>query len=243
MHGAEDLVETGALQGVNRATEDALVSKWPLFDSEVVSEARRRKVTAAERRSILFAGAACTRPGEIGALRRRAGAYSPALAAWRRQHAAGKFHEAEAKKSGPKSVLARAELKQFSLMTRERDKLRVQRSNAHLVNAVQKRCCVVGATRANGKVCVTLMAGTVEFTRALESTSASRAIGRWRGETNSVGRLNQQLIRRPIPAKKFNSIGSGHPIFRCNPILLNKQPQHHLSQTLFLYSMVCMQYV
>ena len=43
------------------------------------------------------------------------------------------------KKRGPKADPARAELKQLALLTRERDKLRVQLSNAHLVIEVQKK--------------------------------------------------------------------------------------------------------
>ena len=43
------------------------------------------------------------------------------------------------KKRGPKADPARTELKQLALVTRERDKLRVQLSNAQLVIEVQKK--------------------------------------------------------------------------------------------------------
>ena len=43
------------------------------------------------------------------------------------------------KKRGPGADPARAELKQFALVTRKRDKLRVQLSNAQLVIKVQKK--------------------------------------------------------------------------------------------------------
>ena len=43
------------------------------------------------------------------------------------------------KKRGPKAAPTRKELKQWTLMTRERDKLRVQLSNAQLVIEVQKK--------------------------------------------------------------------------------------------------------
>jgi transposase-like protein len=142
MQAAGDSVDTGALQGARRATEDAPVSTRPLspsVDSEVVAVAKRRRFTNADKRRIVLATAACTKPGEIGALMRREGAYSSSLATWRRQYAAGELDGAESKKRGPKAAPAREELKQLALMTRERDKLRVQLSNAHLVIEVQKK--------------------------------------------------------------------------------------------------------
>jgi len=142
MHVARDSVDTGASQGARRATEDAPVSARPLpasIDSEVVAVAKRRRISNADKRRIVLAAAACTRPGEIGALMRREGAYSSSLATWRRQHAAGELDAVDSKKRGPKAAPAREELKQLALMTRERDKLRVQLSNAQLVIEVQKK--------------------------------------------------------------------------------------------------------
>lgn len=101
--------------------------------------AKRQRFTNADKRRIVLAADACTKPGEVGALMRREGAYSSSLATWRRQYAAGELNGAEAKKRGPKPAPARDELKQLALMTRERDKLQVQLSNAHLVIEVQKK--------------------------------------------------------------------------------------------------------
>ena len=142
MHSARDSVDTGALQGARRATEDAPVSTRPLspsIDSEVVAVAKRRRFTNADKRRIVLAAAACTKPGEIGALMRREGAYSSSLATWRCQYAAGELTGMDSKRRGPKADPARAELKQLALVTRERDKLRVQLSNAQLVIEVQKK--------------------------------------------------------------------------------------------------------
>jgi transposase len=142
MHAVGDSVDTGALQGARRATGNAPVSTRPLspsIDTEVVAIAKRRSFTNADKRRIVLAAAACTKPGEIGALMRREGVYSSALATWRRQYAAGELNAAQAKKRGPKVTPAREELKQLALMTRERDKLRVQLSNAQLVIEVQKK--------------------------------------------------------------------------------------------------------
>ena len=142
MHAAGDSVDTGASQGARRATEDAPVSTRPLspsIDSEVVAVAKRQRFTNADKRRIVLAAAACTKPGEIGALMRREGAYSSSLATWRRQYAAGELTGTDSKKRGPKVDPARAELKQLAMVTRERDKLRVQLSNAQLVIEVQKK--------------------------------------------------------------------------------------------------------
>lgn len=142
MQAAGDSMDTGASQGARRATEDAPVSARPLspsVDSEVVAVAKRQRFTNADKRRIVLAADACTKPGEVGALMRREGAYSSSLATWRRQYAAGELNGAEAKKRGPKPAPARDELKQLALMTRERDKLQVQLSNAHLVIEVQKK--------------------------------------------------------------------------------------------------------
>jgi transposase len=125
MHAAGDSVDTGASQGARRATEVAPVSVRPLspsVDSEVVPIAKRRSITNADKRRIVLAAAACTKPGEIGALMRREGVYSSALATWRRQYAAGEVNAGDSKKRGPKPAPARDELKQLALMTRERDK-------------------------------------------------------------------------------------------------------------------------
>lgn len=142
MHSVRTSVDTGASQGARRATEDAPVSarpSSPSIDSEVVAVAKRRRFTNADKRRIVLAADACTKPGEIGALMRREGAYSSSLATWRRQYAAGELTGTDSKKRGPKADPARAELKQLALVTRERDKLRVQLSNAQLVIEVQKK--------------------------------------------------------------------------------------------------------
>lgn len=85
MHASGDSADTGASQGARSATEDAPVSarpSSPSIDSEVVAIAKRRRFTNADKRRIVLAAAACTKPGEIGALMRREGAYSSSLAAY-----------------------------------------------------------------------------------------------------------------------------------------------------------------
>jgi transposase len=58
MLAATNSVDTGALQGARRATEDAPVSARPLppsIDSEVVAVAKRRRFTNADKRRIVLA--------------------------------------------------------------------------------------------------------------------------------------------------------------------------------------------
>ena len=142
VYPAPDSASSGALQEARRATEDAPEAARrvsPSTDSEVVPVAKRKRFTNAQKRSIVIAANACTRPGEIGALMRRHGVYSSSLSTWRRQYAAGELDAATAKKRGPQPNPARAELKQLALVTRERDKLRQQLTNAKLVIEVQKK--------------------------------------------------------------------------------------------------------
>jgi transposase len=142
MQAAVDCVDTGASQGARRATEDAPVSRRPLspgIDSEVVAVVKRRRFGNADKRRIVLAADACTKPGEIGALMRREGVYSSSLSTWRRQYAAGELSGTVAKKRGPKADPARAETQQLAQVIRERDRLRVQLSNAQLIIDVQKK--------------------------------------------------------------------------------------------------------
>ena len=142
MQAARNSADAGASQGARRATEDAPASARPLspsVDSEVVAVAKRRRFSYADKRRIVLATAACTKPGEIGALMRREGAYSSSLATWRRQFAAGELGGTASQKRGPTADPARVERLQLALVTRERDRLRVQLSNAQLVIEVQKK--------------------------------------------------------------------------------------------------------
>ena len=143
---AEESDDTGALQGAPGATENAPVSARPLspsIDAEVVPSAKRRRFTNADKRRIVLAADACTKPGEIGALMRQQGVYSSSLSTWRRQYAAGELDTSASKKRGPKANPALVDLKQLAIVTRERDKLRVQLSNAQLVIEVQKKVAML----------------------------------------------------------------------------------------------------
>ena len=70
-------------------------------ETEVPSKARRRRFTAEYKRKILGEVAACTKPGEIGALLRREGLYSSSLGEWRRAQESGALAGLTPKKRGP----------------------------------------------------------------------------------------------------------------------------------------------
>jgi transposase-like protein len=143
MHAVHSLSDPGASQGARRATEDAPGSAAPTVppdaNSEVVPQARRRHFSNADKRRILAAADRCTRPGEIGALMRREGVYSSSLSTWRRQREAADLTALAPQKRGPKINPGRVDALQIALLTRERDKLKVQLDKANLVIAVQKK--------------------------------------------------------------------------------------------------------
>jgi transposase-like protein len=70
-------------------------------ETEVPSKPRRRRFTAEYKRKILEEAAACTEPGEIGALLRREGLYSSNLVEWRRAQERGGMAGLTPKKRGP----------------------------------------------------------------------------------------------------------------------------------------------
>jgi transposase-like protein len=135
--------DPGASQGARRATEDAPGSApspvAPGSDSEVVSRARRRTFTNADKRRILHAADLCTKPGEVGALMRREGVYSSSLSTWRRQREAADLAALAPHKRGPKADPSRIDALQIAQLIRERDKLRVELGKAQLVIEVQKK--------------------------------------------------------------------------------------------------------
>ena len=70
-------------------------------ETEVSSKARRRRFSGKYKRKILKEAAACTKPGEIGALLRREGLYSSHLVEWRRARDSGALAGLAPRKRGP----------------------------------------------------------------------------------------------------------------------------------------------
>lgn len=69
--------------------------------TEVKARATRRRFSAKYKKRVLDDVAACTAPGEIGALLRREGLYSSHLSKWRLQAERGQLAGLEPKKRGP----------------------------------------------------------------------------------------------------------------------------------------------
>ena len=143
MQSAQGRSDPGASQGARRATGDAPGSAPPPIrpgsDSEVVPRAHRRTFTNADKRRILQAADACTKPGEVGALMRREGVYSSSLSTWRRQREAADMAALAPQKRGPKADPARVEAQLVAQLTRQRDHLRIELDKAQLVIEVQKK--------------------------------------------------------------------------------------------------------
>ena len=72
----------------------------PPPDPEVSSNARRRRFTPAYKAGVVEEAMACTESGQIGALLRREGLYSSALALWRRQYQCGALQALKDEKRG-----------------------------------------------------------------------------------------------------------------------------------------------
>lgn len=111
-------------------------------DTEVSSKPRRRRFTADYRRRIVKEAAACTQPGEVGALLRREGLYSSHLAVWRRAAETGELDALTPKKRGPKPKLDERD-RQLADAQREIAKLKARAERAELLVEIQKKVASV----------------------------------------------------------------------------------------------------
>jgi transposase-like protein len=143
MHAVHILPDPSASQGARRATEDAPGSAAPAVpadtNSEVVPHARLRRFSNADKRRVLDAADRCTKPGEIGALMRRAGVYSSSLSTWRRQREVADLAALAPQKRGPKADPNRADALLIAQLTRDNLRLQSSLDKAHLVIEVQKK--------------------------------------------------------------------------------------------------------
>jgi transposase-like protein len=105
-------------------------------DPEVTPKARRRTFSAEYKLRILDEAAACTHPGERGALLRREGLYSSHLTHWRRELREGARAGLNPKKRGPKTEPLAAE---NAALRRENARLQAKLERAETIIAVQKK--------------------------------------------------------------------------------------------------------
>ena len=111
-------------------------------DTEVSSKPQRRRFTAEYRRRIVKEAAACTQPGEVGALLRKEGLYSSHLASWRRAAEKGELAALTPKKRGAKPKLDERERKLVELR-RELAKATARAERAELLVEIQKKVASV----------------------------------------------------------------------------------------------------
>jgi transposase-like protein len=104
-------------------------------DPEVPEKTVRRKFTAAYKLRILKEADSCTGHGQIGALLRREGLYSPSLTSWRRQVNQGLIP----KKRGPVTQKADPSIRRTLELERENARLTHKLKQAELIIEVQKK--------------------------------------------------------------------------------------------------------
>jgi transposase len=105
-------------------------------DPQVTPKAKRRTFPPEYKLRILNEAAACTRPGERGALLRREGLYSSHLTQWRRELREGALHGLQPKKRGPKRDPLAVE---NARLRRELARVQAQLERAETIIEVQKK--------------------------------------------------------------------------------------------------------
>jgi transposase-like protein len=109
------------------------------LSTEVTEKATRRKFSAEEKARILREAAACTAPGELGALMRREGIYSSQLSKWRQQARRGAAKGLAPKKRGPEARVVDARDKQIAELERKLARQTKRAERAEAIVEVQKK--------------------------------------------------------------------------------------------------------
>jgi len=130
--------------------------------TQVQPRPKRRVFSLQYKRSIVEQAAACTRPGEVGALLRREGLYSSHLVDWRRQHDRGELQGYGRLRRGPVAKekalpkASEAQQRRIEQLERENQRLRLRAIKAEaLVEFQKKAACLLGAevTELRDDVC------------------------------------------------------------------------------------------
>lgn len=109
-------------------------------DPEVVAKAKRRQFSAEYKQRIVQEAAACTKPGQIGALLRREGLYSSNLDKWRKQLAQNGQVGLTPQKRGPKVDPQAGEI---ARLQRENARLQAHLERAERIIDVQKKLAML----------------------------------------------------------------------------------------------------
>ena len=118
---------------------DMMMSEARRPETEVTEKAKRRRFSAEYKRKIVSEAAACTKPGEIGALLRREGLYSSHLSVWREQAERGELTALSSRKPGPKARLIGPRDKKIAQLERDNAKLAARAERAEALAEVQKK--------------------------------------------------------------------------------------------------------
>jgi len=106
---------------------------------EVVAKAERRRFTAEYKQRILREAAACTKPGEIGALLRREGLYTSHLSAWRQARERGELAGLSPRQRGPQAKRADARDTRIAELERENRQFKARIERAEALLELQKK--------------------------------------------------------------------------------------------------------
>jgi transposase-like protein len=106
---------------------------------EVLAKATQRRFSAAYKLKILREAAACTQPGELGALLRREGLYSSNLTTWRAQRQAGELGGLAPKRRGPAPQAKNPLAVRVVALEREMTRLTARAERAEALVELQKK--------------------------------------------------------------------------------------------------------
>ena len=108
-------------------------------ETEVLAKAVRRRFTAKQKSRILKLAAACSQPGEVGALLRREGIYSSHLSTWRRAAQQLELKALAPKKRGPVPKAPDQRDRQLIEATREIARWKKRAERAEAIVDLQKK--------------------------------------------------------------------------------------------------------
>ena len=131
----------------NGVAHNRAAAAAPLPDPEVSATSQRRRFTPAYKARIVEEAMACTEPGQIGALLRREGLYSPALTLWRQHYQSGAL---QALKDDKRTRDARDQ--ELKRLRREIERLNKKLNQAERIIDIQKklRRCSAIPSRPHG---------------------------------------------------------------------------------------------
>jgi len=123
---------------MDNAKNNRAAAAASLPDPEVSATSQRRRFTPAYKARIVEEAMACTEPGQIGALLRREGLYSPALTLWRQHYQSGALQALQDDKRGRKRTRD-ARDQELKRLRREIERLTKKLNQAERIIDIQKK--------------------------------------------------------------------------------------------------------